>query len=261
MSTEAVPLIRTPEVAEGYAAGRLGYRIVPVGVLSGRTVEEMLRLFRAHFQLLSAEAFYRDLLRKQFVILIRDSEDRLHGFSTITSFRTSFRGRDLGAVYSGDTIIRPESWGTSVLPRAWLEAVMEMAVTLPRPLYWLLLSSGYKTYRMLPVFFRSFFPRPDVETPWEVRKLMGHLARTVAGDQFDGERGIIRFEKGATPLRPGVAEVGDRDRTDPHTAFFLERNPGHLLGDELVCLAEISDDNLARGGRRILKALGKERLE
>jgi len=137
---------------------------------------------------------------------------------------------------------------------------MEMALTLPRPLYWLLLSSGYKTYRMLPVFFRSFYPRVDAETPEEVRELMGHLACTLAGEQYDAGGGIIRFGKGATPLRPGVAEVGDRDHRDPHTAFFLGRNPGHLLGDELVCLAEISDDNLARGGRRILRALGKERL-
>jgi hypothetical protein len=236
------------------------YRIVPVPILTHGAMGEMLRLFRAHFQVRSADTFVRDLRGKQLVIQILDEEERLRGFSTVTSFRSPFRGREVGVVYSGDTIISPDCWGTSVLPRAWLQAVMEMAETLPRPLYWLLLSSGYKTYRMLPTFFRRFFPRFDEETPEDVQGLIRNLAGDLFGDQFDAERGIIRFGEGATPLRPGVADPCEQRLRNPHTAFFLERNPGHHRGDELVCLAEICDGNLSRGGRRILRALGRESL-
>ena len=28
---------------------------------------------------------------------------------------------------------------------------------------------------------------------------------------------------------------------DPHVAFFLERNPGFVQGDELVCLTKIDE--------------------
>jgi len=244
----------------GLASGGLWAQFVPVPALPQGAVEEMLGLFQAHFQVLYPEAFLRDLVRKQVVIQFRDGEDQLQGFSTITSFQTRFQGRAVGVVYSGDTIINPEFWGTSILPKAWLQAVMEMAAWLPRPLYWLLLSSGYKTYRMLPVFFREFFPRFDQETPLHVRGLIQQLAHRVAGEQFHPGEGIIRFEHGATPLRPGIAEPDPHRREDPHTLFFLNRNPGHAEGDELVCLAEIADGNLSRGGRRILRALGWERL-
>lgn len=260
MSTEAVPLIRAPDGAEGQPAIGLVHRVVPVAAIGPRTVEEMLRLFNAHFRVLHPDAFFRDLARKQFVIQILDGGDRLQGFSTITSFQTSFRGKQVGVVYSGDTIIRPECWGSSILPRAWLQVVLEMAAVLPRPLYWLLLSSGYKTYRMLPVFFRRFHPRFDEDTPEEALELIRHLAGLVAGDQFDSRKGIIRFAHGATPLRPGVAEPDEQHLRDPHTAYFLKRNPGHMWGDELVCLAEVADENLSRGGRRILRALGREGL-
>ena len=255
-----MPLIRASREAEGRPARELAHRIVPVAALTRVAVEEMLSLFRAHFQVLDTDAFLRDLGRKQFVIQILDGEDRLQGFSTITSFSAPYQGRTVGVLYSGDTIINPECWGTSVLPRAWLQVVMEMAAALPRPLYWLLLSSGYKTYRMLPVFFRRFYPRFDEGTPEDVRGLLDHLAHLLAGDQFDAGTGIIRFANGATPLRPGVAEPEERRLKDPHTAFFLDRNPGHRWGDELVCLAEVADDNLTRGGRRILRALGREGL-
>jgi len=260
VSADLDPLAKAPDGAGGPPARELGFRITPIPTLTREAIQEMHRLFRAHFQARDTDAFFRDFNRKQFVIQILDGEDRLQGFSTITSYRTSYRGRTVGVVYSGDTIITPECWGTSALPRAWLQVVMEMAPNLPRPLYWLLLSSGYKTYRFLPVFFRRFFPGFDDETPEEVRGLINRLAQELAGGQFNAEKGIIRFQHGATPLRPGVAELDERRLKDPHTAFFLECNPGHMEGDELVCLAEISDENLTRGGRRILRALGKERL-
>jgi hypothetical protein len=33
----------------------------------------------------------------------------------------------------------------------------------------------------------------------------------------------------------------------------MERNPGHADGDELVCLAELSDANLTAAGRRMVR--------
>jgi len=211
----------------------------------------MLRLFRAHFSLKSPETFLGDLARKQYVIRLLGPDHRLLGFSTITAYATALDGRALGVVYSGDTIIHPEFWGTSALPKAWLRAVLTMAAGLPRPLYWLLLSSGYRTYRMLPVFFREFYPRFDISTPEAMGRLLAHLAGGLAGAHFDSARGVIRFGEGATALRPGLADPGFRRRRDPHTSFFLRTNPGHAQGDELVCLAEITHGNLTAGGRRI----------
>jgi hypothetical protein len=260
VSTETLRPIPSQGRPVGGRGPTLSYRITPVDGLTSGETEEMVRLFRTHFTLRNPETFLADLARKRYVIRLLGPDNRLLGFSTITSYPMSLDGRALGVVYSGDTIIRRESWGTSTLPKAWLRAVLTMAADLPRPLYWLLLSSGYRTYRMLPVFFREFYPRFDASTPKEMGRLLHHLGRNLVGAQFDADRGVIRFGEGATALRPGLADPGLRQQQDPHTSFFLRMNPGHARGDELVCIAEISDENLNSGGRRILKALGMEAL-
>ena len=68
---------------------------------------------------------------------------------------------------------------------------------------------------------------------------------------YDPATGIVRFREGATPLRAGVAEVGEERRRNPHIRFFLERNPGHVRGDELVCLTRLGVDNFTPAGRRM----------
>jgi hypothetical protein len=36
--------------------------------------------------------------------------------------------------------------------------------------------------------------------------------------------------------------------------FFVERNPGHIRGEELCCLARLARDNLTPAVRRVLGA-------
>jgi hypothetical protein len=40
--------------------------------------------------------------------------------------------------------------------------------------------------------------------------------------------------------------------TDRQVAFFARMNPGHILGDELACLTEITRSNLTRAGQRMV---------
>ncbi len=230
--------------------------ITPVSELSEPEIDDLLALFRRYYEVAEPASFRHDLLEKDLLIRLYDLDRTLHGFSTVSGYATRPAGPPLGVIYSGDTIIEPECWGTSALPRGWLEAVARLAQTCPRPLYWLLVSSGYKTYRFLSVFFRDFYPAFDRATPPHVQALVDELAEERFGDQLDRKRGIVRFRRGATPLRHGIAEVEGRRLADPHVAFFLERNPGHSEGDELVCLAEIALDNLTPAGRRIVDAAG-----
>jgi hypothetical protein len=64
-------------------------------------------------------------------------------------------------------------------------------------------------------------------------------------------------------VRAGIADVTGRQLADPDVAFFLEANPGHAMGDELACLAEISERNLTpaalRAMRRVPSPLSGER--
>ncbi len=63
----------------------------------------------------------------------------------------------------------------------------------------------------------------------------------------------MRFNH-AQKLRGSLSEVPCGREDDPHIAFFLAQNPGHHQGDELVCLTELSPENLTAAGLRMMRA-------
>jgi hypothetical protein len=107
------------------------------------------------------------------------------------------------------------------------------------------------------VFWREFFPRFDVPTPREIHSLLDQVARERFGAQFISDAGIIRFTR-PQRLRKHLQAIPPGREHDSHTAFFLRRNPGHVNGDELVCLTELCLDNLTAAGRRMMPANSNE---
>jgi hypothetical protein len=224
---------------------------LPRSELSPAQSDAMFALLGCHFDGVCRDQFDRDLAEKNRVILLT-REGTLVGFSTLLAYETRFEGAPVSVLYSGDTIVAPEAWGTTALPRAWIGAVNALRDEFPRGrYYWLLLTSGFRTYRFLPVFWREFFPSFDRPFPFELMRLRKQLAVERFGDQFDPATGIVRFQR-PQRLRNGLAEVANHRVADPHIAFFLERNPRHAAGDELVCLTELSPENLTAAGRRMV---------
>ena len=213
--------------------------------------DEMFALLTRHFEGVSRPQFEHDLAEKNWVIHLR-KEGRLVGFSTLLACESCFEGQAFTVIYSGDTIVAPEAWGTPALARTWIAAVNRLREDFPhRPCYWLLLSSGFRTYRFLPVFWCEFFPRFDAPTPPARQRLLDQLARERYAACFDAATGLVRFPH-PQRLREPLARLPDRRAIDPDVAFFLARNPHHARGDELVCLTEISTANLTPAGRRMV---------
>jgi len=213
--------------------------------------DEMFALLGAHFDGVSREQFESDLAEKNWVVQVRGN-GRLLGFSTLLVEPLEFEGERLMAIYSGDTIVAPEAWQSPALARAWIAAVNYLRAAAPgRRCYWLLLTSGFRTYRFLPVFWRAFYPRSHAVTPPREQRLRQHLAASRYGAAFDPQAGIVRFPRPQT-LRGALRAVPDGRRDDADIAFFLACNPGHERGDELVCLTEISEANLTSAGRRMI---------
>jgi hypothetical protein len=226
------------------------FTIVERAGLSVTQKEEMFQLLSAHFDGVTREQFTHDLAEKNWVVLIH-REERLVGFSTLHVYESSFAGAPVSVVYSGDTIVAPEAWGSTALARGWITAVNQLRQRYPRgKYYWLLLTSGFRTYRFLPVFWREFFPRHDAVTPLATQSLIAHLAHERFGAQFVAERGIVSFQH-PQRLKSGLKQIPNGRAQDPHVGFFLYRNPGHANGDELVCLTELCPDNLTAAGRRM----------
>lgn len=212
----------------------------------------MFALIESHFEGVRADVFDRDLDEKDWVLRIV-REGTLVGFSTLQAYPATVAGRRVNVIYSGDTIVAPEAWGSPVLARGWIALVRAIQATAPNePWYWLLLSSGFRTYRFLPVFWREFWPRHDAMPDAGTRGMISALARERFNGSYDERAGVVRLPS-PQRLRAHLARIPEGRENDPHVQFFLERNPGHNAGDELVCLTSLSDDNLTAAGRRMVR--------
>ena len=237
--------------------GRLTGMVRSVDELTPDERERMYTLLARYFANVTRAGFEHDLAEKEWSLLLADaSTGQLQGFSTLMRLRAVVDERPVVAFFSGDTIVAREYWGETALSRLWARHVFGRAGQIRRQdpetqVYWFLISSGYKTYRFLPTFFRDFYPAYDRPTPSAIRRTLDALALPKFGAAYDRERGVVRLP-GAAPLRPGVAEASARHLSDPHVAFFVAANPGHVRGDELACLTEITPANLTPAGRRML---------
>lgn len=227
-------------------------RLVPVQALAAHEREQMFALMCSYFQGVEWDAFQRDLHEKEQVALVAEqASGQIRGFSSLMQLRVCVDEHPACLLFSGDTIMERAYWGDMTLHRLLGQHFFAVAAASPAPTYWFLICSGYKTYRMLPVFFRTFYPTCEHPTPPAIQCLLDTAARQKFGPRYDAERGIIRLRH-ATPLQPGVADITGHRLQDPHIAFFARANPGHATGEELACLARISADNLTAAGRRVL---------
>jgi hypothetical protein len=237
------------------ATGRLSGRFVPREAVDPHRRNSMFVLLRSHFLGVDRETFEADLRQKNWVILLEDERGVLRGFSTLLVYPDHHGSRPVTIVYSGDTIVAREWWGSPALPLTWLRAVRRLTPLYgARDAYWLLLTSGFRTYRFLPVFFQDFLPRWNGEASPDQQALLASIARARFDGRFGAATGIVRLERPQV-LAPELLDVPARRGRDPHIAFFLDRNPGFVRGDELACLARIADDNLTPAGRRIARSL------
>jgi hypothetical protein len=233
-------------------SSRLKGTLVPRAALSGAMERAMFALLDLHFDGVDWPTFQADLGEKNWVIVLEDEEGALRGFSTLLMYRTQAAGAPIAVVYSGDTIVERAWWGSPALPGTWIRAVKQLsAMNGDSELYWLLLTSGYRTYRFLPVFFRSFYPRWDGETT-AASALLEAIALERFGSLYDARSGVVRFSHPQV-LAPDLLDVSKGRTEDAHVRFFLERNPGYIRGDELVCLTRIHDDNLTPAGKRMAR--------
>jgi hypothetical protein len=237
----------------------LSGRAVVQAQLTDELRDRMFALLARHFSGVDPETFRRDLAEKSCAVLLEDAAGALRGFSTFLMYGTRVDGRRLTVVYSGDTIVEPSAWGSNTLPRAWIRAVHDLRrndlAGLAGPavdLYWLLLTSGFRTYRFLSVFCRRFYPCHDAPTPVAIQALLEAVSRERFGPLYDRAAGTVRFPRPQV-LRPALLGVPEGRQIDPHVRFFLERNPGHAAGDELISLASLADDNLTAAARRMMR--------
>jgi hypothetical protein len=223
-----------------------------IAALADDERERMHTLLAYYFSGTTRAHFERDLDEKEWAILLFNEKEQLRGFSTLMRLHACVGEQRIVAFFSGDTIIDRAHWGQITLPQIWARHVFDLAAEIhDTPVYWFLISSGYKTYRLLPRFFHTFYPTYTRPTPPAMQQVIDALALLKFPSEYDRERGVVRLTQ-ATPLRDTVAPIDAARLNDPHIAFFAQTNPGHLYGDELACLTELTRDNLTPEGQHML---------
>ncbi len=224
--------------------------LLSIADLKSSDRDEMLRLLACHFDNVSRETFEEDLAAKQWIIRICAGTTLL-GFSSLRYLTVPFGSENLPVLYSGDTIVAPAARGSTTLARTWIAAVRWLRDYYAAPdLRWLLLVSGFRTYRFLPVFWESFLPSRRRQSKGPEFDRMQAVAQSMFGPRYDERTGIVRL---ASPQvhRPDRDGIAVPRLSDPDVAFFQSSNPGFTRGDELVCWTRLAPDNLTRSGRGI----------
>ena len=214
---------------------------------------------RACFELLDGlflgitwDEFVGDFEEKDSVMFLRDaSTGAIGGFSTVTELEVRVDGEPVSVVFSGDTAVLPDYRKSFALGQElarWFHAAFERHPR--RSVSYVLISKGWRTYKILPFFFREFFPRHDAETPPATRALIDTFGESKYGARY--RDGVVRGDGGGPRLRPGGVDAVLPARVDAHTAFFLRANNRYLDGDELVCAARIHPANYTAQLTRLL---------
>lgn len=227
--------------------GRLKSLVRERSALGEDDVAAMARLFDRYYESGVHAQFTRDLAEKTHVIELRDG-DELCGFSTLCVYDVdeapNLRG-PFRVIFSGDTIIDHAYWGEQTLAVSFCRFAGTIKAIFPdRPLYWLLISKGHRTYRYLHLFAHDYHPRHDRVGSAHLAQLAASIARRKFGDAYDTATGLVRFGNAATRLRREWQDEREVKRASAVVSYFVERNPWHAMGDELVCLCELEPSNL-----------------
>jgi hypothetical protein len=223
-------------------SGKLRSETHRVSEIDDGTREAMWKLFERYYADVQQSTFETDLAGKTHVILLFDDGDlSVQGFSTVQVYRHKVDLRWVQVVFSGDTIIDRSYWGQGVVQRAYAALFVRLKLSRPlEPLYYFLLSKGYKTYLLLTRSYPEFWPRHDRVTPAGAQAVLDALAYDKFGTVYDRRDGILRMGSPAGRLREEVAPVTSKMLEDPDIRFFMQKNPGHVRADELCCLAPVT---------------------
>lgn len=227
--------------------------IIPQRSLDAEQRCEMYALYARFFGNTHPDRFSADLSAKDAAIVLA-CHGRIVGFSTLRRVVLRIGEREHAFLFSGDTIVDPAHRRESTLAGSFGHYVLRMLEQHPgQPLHWFLISKGYRTYRFLPIFFRQFHPVHSQATSKEHAALLDAIARHLFGQAWDACTGLLRFGGLRDRLRPEHNHIAPGRLEDPHIRFFVERNPGHVHGDELACLTELSHQNLNRYAWRAIR--------
>lgn len=226
-------------------------KVLDIDKLCEKDKNQMFILMSEFYDNITKMAFLKDLSEKNHCILLYDENDEIKGFSTQKLMNFEVGGKAIHGVFSGDTIIHKDHWGSLELYKGFYEKAMEYGEKYDN-FYWFLISKGYKTYKMLPVFFKEFYPNYRVNTPEFEQNIMHSFGKTKFPCEYDKNCGVVKYNGTRDRLKKGVADIEMKHLANKDIAFFVKANPGYINGDDIVCLASLKESNIKKPANKLL---------
>jgi hypothetical protein len=224
---------------------KLTGKLLHIEALTKEDKNEMYALMCIYFDRLSHTTFLQDLHEKQWIIILRNKQSSIKGFSTIMIIDEKINGIDIKAIFSGDTIIDREYWGNWTLFSLFGKFIIHvMTHYTDKKIFWFLISMGYRTYYLLPLFFNTFYPAFDRPMPAFEKDVLNLLAYNKYSHNYNSVTGIIHSKNGGEFLKSEISTIPEHKLLNPHIHYFVEKNPHYMNGDELACIAPINSENL-----------------
>jgi hypothetical protein len=222
---------------------RLYYKIHKISEITLPELAQMKAIYLKYYDLPQEENFNNDFYAKDHVIVLRDrSTHEIKGFSTQKILSHKIAEKNHTAIFSGDTVIEKDYWGDKSLSVGFYAYLIKLSFRRPwRPVYWHLISKGYKTYLLLANNFITYYPHPDKETPEFYQSLMDNFAWQLYPKAYKKELGLLQFDEPHERLKEKTAPIDDLlIQKNPKIAYFVRRNPAWQRGDELVCIGQFN---------------------
>lgn len=232
--------------------------------ISLKHTQEMYAIYACYYENTNFDLFVSDLDKKSGAILIFDTETKIVvGFSTIVLHQFSFGRKKYSFLFSGDTIIKREFWGTRALQTTFVKLALKLRFQYPLDeFYWLLISKGYKTYLLMANNYYIYYP--NLTGKFEsLAPVLKYYCNTYFPEYYDQETGLINFGSDYQPLKGEVAPITDKMREEnPKISFFEQQNPTWKQGTELPCIGYMGWNDFVRYPFRFLsKAVSKGKQE
>lgn len=223
---------------------KLTSRTVNIKDLTDENKRDMYNVFSKYYENVSLEVFSKDLSNKDVVFLLLDVKTlSIQGFSTIANIYVEHGKKTVRGVFSGDTILEKEYWGDGTLGVAFLKYLFIQKMKKPfSPLYWYLISKGFKTYLLMSNNFVDHYPRYEKVTPEYEKSLINSFSTEMFPNNYCEKTGVLAFssKEGKDNLKCNVAPITNEMREKhPRIDYFVKSNPNWDMGNELCCIAKM----------------------
>ena len=203
---------------------------------------EMHKIFIQYYHNADLKTFVTDMGAKTGVIILQDKkENRIVGFSTWTEIDLINAGKKSIGVFSGDTVVEKKYWGNKEIHKKFAILLLKIKIKRPKtPVFWLLISKGYKTYLLLTNNFPNHYPSHD-KNNIRLESIVDNYCQQLYPSAYNETHRLLDFGDEYQHLKDDVAAITqDMTESHPDIRHFEHLNPSWRQGTELPCVGEVS---------------------